>query len=79
MSATLQDLQDAITAVGVAVAADATQDQGVITAIEALIAKINASPAAPDFSNEVAALSAVISTLQSSNATVQAELDKASA
>lgn len=79
MSATLQDLQDAITAVGVAVAADATQDQAVITVIEALIAKLNSLPAAADYTNEVAALSSVISTLQSSNATVQAELDKASA
>lgn len=76
MSASLQELQDAITAVGTAVTADAAQDQLVIAAIEALIAKINASPAAPDFTNEVSALSAAVTSLQGSNASIQAELDK---
>lgn len=76
MAQTLADLQAAITAVADAVAADAAQDQLVITAIEALIAKINANPAAPDFSNEVAALSAAVASLTASNTGIQAELDK---
>lgn len=77
MAQTLADLQAAITAVADAVAADAAQDQLVIAAIEALIAKINASPAAPDFSNEVAALAGAVAALQGSNTSIQTELDKA--
>lgn len=77
MAQTLTDLQAAITAVAEAVAADAAQDQLVIAAIEALIAKINASPAAPDFTNEVAALGAAVSALVSSNTGITTELDKA--
>lgn len=77
MSQTLADLQAAIVAVGDAVAADAAQDQLVITAIEALIAKINASPVAQDFSNEVQALAAAVTSLQGSNTSIQTELDKA--
>lgn len=77
MAATLQDLQAAITAIGQAIDADAAQDQLVIAAIEALIAKINASTSAPDFTNEVAALSAAVANLGTSNAGIQTELDKA--
>lgn len=77
MAATLVELQAAITAVGEAAAADAAQDQLVIAAIEALIAKLNATPQAADFSAEVQALAGVVSSLQGSNANIQAELDKA--
>lgn len=76
MAQSLADLQAAITAVSDAVAADAAQDQMVIAAIEALIAKINESPAAQDFTNEVAALSGIVTTLQSSNEAIKTELDK---
>ena len=77
MAATLEELQAAITAVSDAINQDAAQDQLVIAAIEALIAKINASPAAPDFTNEVAALGAAVGILTTSNQGIQAELDKA--
>lgn len=76
MAQTEQDLQDAITAVGQAISEDAEQDQLVITAIEALIAKISASPAALDFTSEVSALAEAAATLHSSNAKVKTELDK---
>jgi hypothetical protein len=79
MAATLEELQSAITAVTDAINADAAQDQLVITAIEALIAKINASPAAPDYTNEVAALGAAVGILTSSNQGIQTELNKANA
>lgn len=77
MASTLADLQAAITAVADAVAEDAAQDQLVITAIEALIAKINTAPNASDFTNEVSALTGAVSSLKGSNAGIQTELDKA--
>jgi hypothetical protein len=88
MSATLQDLKDAITAL-VAKAAElkASVDleiaQGVelTTAIEALLAKIGSNP---DFAEEVAAVSAVLTDidatkakLESDNAGLQEEIEKA--
>lgn len=76
MALSLQDLRDAITAVGVAVDQDAAQDQLVIAAIEKLIKKIEENPNAQDFTTEVAALSAVINVLKNSNTGVQTELDK---
>jgi hypothetical protein len=74
MVQTLADLQAAITAIGDAVNADAAQDQLVINAIEALIAKIGTNP---DYTNEVAALGAAVGILTNSNAGIQTELDKA--
>jgi hypothetical protein len=76
MAQTLEDLQAAIVAVADAVAADASQDQLVIAAIETLIAKIGTSPAAADFTNEVAALGAALANLTGSNAGIQTELDR---
>lgn len=76
MAATQQELQAAITALVQAIADDKTQDQKVITIIETLIAKIQASPAAPDFTQEITALSEAITSLGTSNAAVQTELDK---
>lgn len=79
MAATQQELKDAITSLGIAVQADSDQDQLVITKIEDLIKKIKDSPSAPDFTQEVAALSAAITSLQGSNDKIKTELDKANA
>ena len=76
MAQSLQQLQTAIAAIGTAVDNDAAQDQLVIAAIQTLIARIEASDGAKDFTNEVAALAAAASTLATSNASIQVELDK---
>lgn len=74
--ATLQELRDAIAQIGVAVEADVAQTALVVTAVNALIAKINAS-GTTDFATEVAALSAATAQLSSDNAAVQTALDEA--
>lgn len=77
MAKTLADLQAVIQSLGTAIQADADQDQKVVAAVEALLAKIAGTPAATDFEDEVTAVQSLISTLDQSNASVQAELDKA--
>ena len=77
MTQTLQDLQQAIAAIGVAVEADVAQDIKVVEAINALIKKIDES-GNTDFTAEVQALSALSEKLSSDNAAVQEAIDKAS-
>lgn len=77
MAETLEGLKAVIADVKKAVDADAAQDRLVADRIEALLSKIDESPAAQDFTEEVNALREVISTLETSNTGVQAELDKA--
>lgn len=75
MAQTLQDLKDAITAISAAVDADVAQTALVVTAVNALIAKIEAS-GTTDFAEEVAALAAATSKLSSDNTAVQEAIDK---
>ena len=76
MASTQQDLKDAITAIAAAVDKDVAQDEKVVEAINALIAKIEAS-GNTDFTEEVAALAAASTKLGSDNDAVQAAIDKA--
>lgn len=76
MSASITELQAAITAIGEAVAADVAQDVKVVEAINALIAKIEAL-GNPDLSAEVQALADIAAQLASDNAAVQAAIEKA--
>lgn len=78
MPSSLADLQAAITAITVAVDADVAQTALVVTAVNALIAKIQAS-GSHDFDAEVAALAATTSKLSSDNAAVQTAIDEAGA
>lgn len=74
MAQNLQDLQAAITALGEAAAADAAQDAVIISTLKAIMAKLALNP---DYTNEVAALSAAIASITGANAQIQVELDKA--
>lgn len=76
MSATLQELKDAITAISGAVDADVAQTALVVDAVNKLIAAIKAS-GTTDFAEEVAALAAATSKLSSDNAAVQTAIDDA--
>ena len=76
MAQTLADLQAAITAIGEAVAADVAQDQKVVEAINALLAKI-AELGNTDLTAEVEALAAIAANLTGDNAAVQAAIDAA--
>lgn len=76
MAQTLEQLRAAIEAIGVAVDADVAQDTKVVEAINALIAKIEAS-GNTDFTQEVAALASISAKLSSDNDAVQAAIDKA--
>lgn len=71
MSEDINALKSAITANSAAVGT-------VVTDVQAIIAKLNAAPNAPDFTDEVTALQSSASALQSADAAAQAVLNPAS-
>lgn len=79
MAKTQADLDASIQSLSAAIEADADQDQKVVAAIDALLAKIAAGATGPDLETEVTALDSLKATLGQSNIAIKAELDKASA
>ena len=76
MSATLQDLRDAITALDTKIDEDLAQTAAVIVAVNALIAKVGTSP---DVQAEVDAVNALTTKIASDNPSLQAAIDAANA
>ena len=76
MSATLDDLRDALTALDTKIDEDLAQTIEIINAVNSLIAKVGTSP---DVSAEVAAVSALITKIASDNPAVKAAIDAAGA
>lgn len=78
MAATLQDLRTALALLDTKIDEDLAQTVAIVTAVNALIAKLGAA-LSPDVQAEVNAITALTSKLVSDNPAVQAAIDAANA